>query len=150
MQRYFVLFLMLFLVSCCTDKNLENEKSKMITGEIGVFTLTEYDIGAQVIAGDSKHSFGAISPKGGAIMGFAQFSVNDKLEVLWKEEYPDGSVKEHVAAFDTKLLADESSKIKGLKFTYLGNQAWKLDVFKAPQMQTLDLLNTINNVEPKR
>ena len=80
-------------------------------------------------------------------MGFAQFTVGDKLEIHWEEWYGDGSEDSYVAEFNSKELSEVAERVKGLKFTYLGTQTWQLDVYEALHMEEDDRLQTINSTK---
>ena len=102
-----------------------------------------------MIADNREYNLGIVSKKGGAVIGSGRISVGGKLAVLWREEFPDGTLKDYTAEFNSSELADVAGKVKGMKFTYLGNQSWQLEVFGASHMYSKDLLKTAKSVDSK-
>lgn len=136
MVRLLAVIAATFLVSGCCRLTGVSESNGVVTGEVGVYNRSKnrLDVGP-IIAGEFKHSVGVVGPGAGATMGFAQLTVGGKLEVHWVDDYGAESQKSYVTEFNSNELADVASKVKGIKFTYLGDQVWQLDVYEKPKSQ---------------
>ena len=116
------LMLSLLYLSSCKKK----EDLPVMTGSIKLENLSSTKI-YPMAKGKQTHSVGYVGTNSFAVMGFANFSLDDDVRVQWIEGHIDNPEK--VVHFDISALKEIISQIKALEFSYQGENVWHLRVY---------------------
>ncbi len=129
---------MLLFVSCG-----KSNPPKVVTGVVGYASVVERTISVEAVCGNRRFVPGVLSKKCGKTMAFIRLEIGDVFNIEWYEDQPDKSEKWYIAEFDTKELDGLGKHVKGIKFTYLDNQKWKVGIHGTTDMEEKDIIKTI-------